>query len=183
MSDISKQTIRAGIKAQYRATKKAQLSTWSQELSNLLEQHRGFQEAKTVLLFHSLPDEPNTHTLCQKWGKKKCLLLPRVEGEKLYLHQYVGEHSLQKGAYGIMEPAGPLFSSLCDIDLAVIPGVAFTQKGCRLGRGGGYYDRLLADPAWKAYTIGYCFPFQILDTLPTEPFDRSVNEVLATKLL
>ena len=64
-----------------------------------------------------------------------------------------------------------------EIDLAVIPGVAFDRHGVRLGRGKGYYDRLLP-LMLNAYRIGICFPFQLLEQLPSEPHDVLMNEVV-----
>ena len=62
------------------------------------------------------------------------------------------------------------------IDLAVVPRVAFDKEGCRLGRGKGYYDRLL--PLINCYKIGICFPFQLYDSIPTEKFDIKMDEVI-----
>jgi 5-formyltetrahydrofolate cyclo-ligase len=78
-----------------------------------------------------------------------------------------------------MEPTGELFpvESYHEIDLAVIPGVAFDRLGARLGRGKGYYDRLLSQMP-NAYKIGICFPFQLLERLPSEPHDVLMNEVI-----
>jgi 5-formyltetrahydrofolate cyclo-ligase len=84
---------------------------------------------------------------------------------------------MRVGAYGILEPTGPLFTDYDSIDLAVVPGVAFTRDGVRLGRGKGYYDRLL--PRIKSPKVGICFPFQILESIPTEPFDVKMDEVVA----
>lgn len=92
------------------------------------------------------------------------------------LREYRGEESMHRGAFGIMEPMGKRFTALSEISLAVIPGVAFDAKGNRLGRGRGYYDRLL--PALKksgVTTSGICFDFQILSSLPCEDHDIPVD--------
>lgn len=104
------------------------------------------------------------------------LLLPTVEGDDLSLHIYEGDHKLDIGmAYGIQESQGPLFTNYSSIDLAIIPGMAFTREGARLGRGKGYYDRLLQH--LHCPLIGIAFPFQILPYIPTEPHDIAMNEV------
>ena len=109
----------------------------------------------------------------------KRVLLPKVVGDELELHVYT-PGSLQPGAYGIMEPTGEVFpvDSYHEIDLAVIPGVAFDRHGARLGRGKGYYDRLLPQLS-NAYRIGICFPFQMLEHLPSEPHDVLMNEIVS----
>ncbi len=81
------------------------------------------------------------------------------------------------GAYGIEEPTEGKFNNLKDIDLAIIPGVAFDRRGNRLGRGKGYYDRLLPFLV-GTYKLGICFPYQLLESVPTEDFDIRMNEVI-----
>lgn len=79
-------------------------------------------------------------------------------------------------SYGIAEPTGTLFTDYPSIDLAIIPGVAFDRHGHRLGRGKGYYDKLL--PQISATKIGICFPFQIIDEVPTDHFDIRMSSVI-----
>jgi 5-formyltetrahydrofolate cyclo-ligase len=66
-----------------------------------------------------------------------------------------------------------------EIDLILIPGLAFTRKGERLGRGGGYYDRFLARVGLRAVKLGICFKEQLLEELPIESHDARVDRVLA----
>lgn len=150
----------------------------STEAMNALEAHPAFRAAHTILLYHSLKDEVCTHSLIRKWSGKKEILLPVVAGEELELRRYTGPQDLATGSYGILEPTGERFTSYTDIDLIVVPGVAFDRHGHRLGRGKGYYDRLL--PLLPdAYKLGICFPYQLLDAVPAEPLDIPMDEVLA----
>lgn len=139
-----------------------------------------FQKAQRVLLFHSLPDEVNTHSLIDRYLGIKTILLPSVVGDHLELHEYVNESATSVGAYHIVESQGSLVpeSEYAGIDLAIIPGVAFDKDGNRLGRGKGYYDRLL--PILHCPTIGICYPFQIVGSIPHEPHDMKVDEVLGS---
>ena len=107
--------------------------------------HPRIKTAKTVMLYYSLPDEVDTHTLVDSLLMSgKHILLPRVTGEgTMELRRYTGPSDLAQGAYNIMEPTGEVFDNYTDIDIAVIPGVAFDKDGNRMGRGKGYYDRLL----------------------------------------
>ena len=142
--------------------------------------HPRLHEAHTVMLYHSLPDEVYTHTLADSLLLgRKTILLPRVTGEgTMELRRYTGPCDLAAGAYGIMEPVGDAFDDYAAIDVAVIPGVAFDQSGCRLGRGKGYYDRFLPLIP-NAYKIGVCFPFQLADHIPTDSHDIRMDEVIA----
>ena len=132
----------------------------------------------TILLYHSLPDEVDTHQLIRTLHSiGKLVLLPTIKGEELELHEYTDENALAPSfQFNIQESTGRLYTDYHLIDLAIIPGMAFTPSGDRLGRGKGYYDRLL--PKLSCPLIGLAFPFQILDTLPCEPHDIRMTEVI-----
>ena len=147
----------------------------SAEILAALEAHPAFRAASTILLYHSLPDEVDTHSFIRKWSAKKQILLPVVTGDDLELRVYTGPGDLATGAYGIEEPTGALFTAYDAIDFIVVPGVAFDRNGNRLGRGKGYYDKLL--PLLHSYNIGICYNFQVSEKLPVEPFARRMDEV------
>ena len=153
-----------------------ELMTMSGNVISQLVNTPAFQQSDTVLLYHSLPDEVYTHKLIREACKTKTILLPSVCGEELELHVYCETDSVHKGHFDIIESDGELFNDYHKIELAVIPGVAFDEEGHRLGRGKGYYDRLL--PLLSCPLIGICFPFQILDFIPSEPHDQKVDMVL-----
>lgn len=148
----------------------------SKQVLEKLETQPVFKQAHTILLYYSLKDEVQTHDFVEKWSSKKKIILPVVVGDDLELRIYTGKQDLSIGAFNIEEPTGALFTDYSSIDLAVIPGVAFDTAGHRLGRGKGYYDRLL--PRIKATKIGICFPFQLLAEVPTQPFDIAMNTVI-----
>lgn len=145
-----------------------------------LRNHPRFLSARTVLLFSSLPDEPSTLSVLVSCLNDKRLLLPVVKDDDMYVKEFRGIADLSGGAFGIAEPSGPYFLSYSEIDLVVVPGVAFDHTGRRLGRGRGYYDRFLAQPEFgQTYKIGVCFPFQLVDTVPAEPWDVQMDEVIS----
>ena len=135
--------------------------------------------ASIVLMYYSLPDEVNTHfavdrLVCE--GKR--VLLPRVISDnKMEIRVYSSAEDLQKGQFDIMEPTGKLFTRYADIDVCVIPGMAFDSAKHRLGRGKGYYDRFLSNVP-NIYKIGVCFDFQKVDNVPSDDFDIPMDEVL-----
>lgn len=149
----------------------------SAEILAALEAHPAFRAATTVLLYHSLKDEVDTHEFIRKWSREKRILLPVVVGDDLELRLYTGPEDLKPGAYGIEEPTGELFTDYADIDFIAVPGVAFDRNGNRLGRGKGYYDRLLPRIP-SAYKAGICFPFQLVEEVPAEPFDIRMDEII-----
>lgn len=155
------------------------LRSQSDEILALLENHPVFQAAQTVLLYHSLNDEVNTHSFIQKWSNRKRILLPVVKDNDLELRVYTGPEDLKTGKFGIKEPVGVPFTDYASIDIAIIPGVAFDHKGNRLGRGKGYYDRLL--PYIPAYKVGICFPFQLIEEVPAEEFDIRMDLIITNR--
>ncbi len=146
----------------------------SNTLLQKLEKDEAFVQAKCVLLYHSLKDEVQTHEFVEKWKDAKQIVLPVVVGDLLELREYTGLHDLKTGAYGIEEPTGKLFTDYDRIELAIIPGVSFDKEGNRLGRGKGYYDRLLPSLK-KAHKIGICYSFQMSEHIPCEPHDIKMD--------
>lgn len=135
-------------------------------------------EAKVILAYYSLPDEVDTHTLIHELvAEGKTVLLPKVlDDTTMELRQYAGPQDLSEGAYHIMEPMGAPFKDFSQIDVALIPGLAFDPQGHRLGRGKGYYDRFLT--AFKGKTIGVCFDFQKVAEVPVDTHDVAVDRVV-----
>ena len=135
-------------------------------------------EAKVILAYYSLPGEVDTHTLIQELvAEGKTVLLPKVlDDTTMELRQYAGPQDLSEGAYHIMEPMGAPFKDFSQIDVALIPGLAFDTNGHRLGRGKGYYDRFLT--AFTGKTIGVCFDFQKVAEVPVDAHDVAVDRVV-----
>ncbi|MCM1109523.1 MAG: 5-formyltetrahydrofolate cyclo-ligase [Clostridium sp.] len=145
----------------------------------LLEADARFQKAHTVLAYHALPDEVQTAELFKRWNPTKRFILPVVTGDDLELRIYQDETQLRNGAFGIQEPIGNSFTTYEEIDLALIPGVAFDKEGHRLGRGKGYYDRLLTRlRPYGIPTLGICYGYQKVNHVPTEPHDIPMDDIL-----
>lgn len=140
-----------------------------------LEHSAAFQLAERILMYHSLPDELDTRRFLNKWSGHKKFFLPRVNGVNLELLPY-DESRLEIGSFHIEEPTGNDVRSIEEIEVIVIPGIVFDKKGRRLGRGKGYYDRMLKDS--KATKIGVGYEFQLVDELPSEPHDIDMDMVI-----
>ena len=95
---------------------------------------------------------------------------------EIELHHYTGPHDLQPGAFGIMEPTGTPVADPSTVDVAVIPGMAFDAAGHRLGRGKGYYDRLLSRMP-HTYRIGLCHAWQLVPHVPTDDHDVCMHRI------
>lgn len=136
-----------------------------------------FMAADTVLAYMAIPGEVPLDTAFRDWMEAgKRIILPVVDGEGLILRQY-DPGCLTPGYRGIMEPSAASPSvNPSEIRFALVPGVAFTPDGMRLGRGKGFYDRLL--PQLDCPKAGVCFPFRILPELPADPWDARLDEVI-----
>ena len=143
-----------------------------------IEAREAFQRAKTIALFAAMNDEVPTAVALQRWSEMgKHLVVPRVEGDIMRFYSY-NPSEMAIGAFGIEEPTSTLEILPEAIELIIVPARAFTRQGIRLGRGGGFYDKYMSLPTFRAYKIGIAFECQIFDTLPHDPHDIAVEEVV-----
>lgn len=135
---------------------------------------------QTIAVFTALPGEPDLADLVARHPDRRWVY-PRVFGDHLAFHA-VKKPALElaAGAFGILEPCPTLAEVAVDqIDVFLCPGIAFDPHGGRLGRGRGFYDRMLAQARPDAIKIGVCFPNQIVpDTFP-EPHDIHMDAVVS----
>lgn len=148
------------------------------EVFKQLERSAAFLLADRILMYHSLPDELSTHQFLKKWHDRKKFFLPRVNGVNLEILPYE-EQRLEIGSFHIEEPTGENVCDPDEIELVIVPAVAYDRKGNRLGRGKGFYDRLLS--SMKATKVGVGYDFQVLDFIPSEPHDVKMDMVISQK--
>ena len=147
------------------------------EIFSLIENSSAYKQANIVLLYWSMDDEVPTHDFILSNYENKTILLPCVVGDDLVLRKFSGMQSMKEGEqFSILEPTGEIFSDYEKIDLMIIPGVAFDRERKRIGRGRGFYDRLLAVNQNKK--MGICFSCQLVESVPTEDFDVKMDFVV-----
>ncbi len=153
----------------------------SRELCRRVEERPVWQHAHAVMLFASMTGEPDVWPLIHRaLAAGKNVILPRfVARDRIYEACRIADlqADLRSGHFGILEPqpACPVFA-LNRLDLVLVPGVGFTRSGWRLGRGKGYYDRLLASV--RGLKCGIAFDWQVVGELPAEPHDIRLNCIL-----
>jgi 5-formyltetrahydrofolate cyclo-ligase len=175
--NCQKNVLRRQFIQQRQALTTADWSLKSDRICHQLSNSPQFIDAQTILAYQSCRQEPQldylfTHSNKQ-WG------LPQCVGKDLRWHRWQPSEPLLIGNYGILEPS-PESPRLLpnNVDLILVPAVAIDRRGYRLGYGGGYYDRLRADPLWrKIPTIGITFDFAYVETLPIDPWDLPLNSV------
>lgn len=170
-----KEEIRQNIRILKKQQSKVSREKASAKICTLLENCGIFKDSSNILLYHSLPDEVETHSFINKWHKDKHIFLPRVNGSELEILAY-DEKKLSTGAYNISEPDGDELQDIGKIDLIIVPAVALDKNGNRIGRGKGYYDKLLS--AVNAYKIGIIFSYQLVEIIPSEIHDIPVDMVI-----
>ena len=172
---MEKKELRAQIKALKKQHSKEQLLEQSETILTKLERHPDFIKADRIMLYNALPDEVQTQAFLEKWHLKKTIILPTVVGDDIIPVEYSKDTAFAVGDFNILEPQNDPY--LGDFDLIIVPGVAFDRNGNRLGRGKGYYDRFLCQHL-NVKRIGICFDFQMVESIPTEPFDIQMDEVI-----
>jgi 5-formyltetrahydrofolate cyclo-ligase len=154
------------------------------ENKKFLEQLCGlpvWHEASSVLLYASLRGEVDLLPLLEKKeARKKRFFFPRIEGEKLRLYEWFPGARWVTGPYNLREPDSKSWEevSLAEVDLALIPGLAFDSTGGRLGRGGAFYDRLLSESSCRTLKMGVAWSWQLVEKVPRELWDVEMDLVI-----
>ena len=153
---------------------------WNKKIEDKIINSKNFKKAANILLYASMQSEVSAYQILKYlWhpNSKKKSILPRVVGQNLALYIVRKMTDLEMSPLGILEPKKNCQKiSPEEIELAIVPGVAFTKDGQRLGMGGGFYDRLL--PKIKADKIGLAFHCQITNSLPSEEHDVGVETII-----
>jgi len=139
-----------------------------------------FAQARTILFYASKKDEVQTFAMIQKaldMGKRVALPITVVEGKNLVLSEISSVKGLMAGAFSVPEPAEYMPVQPDAIDLVVVPGIAFDEKGDRIGHGMGYYDKLLKTMP-QARFVALAFEFQIIPDVPEEAHDVRVHKIV-----
>jgi 5-formyltetrahydrofolate cyclo-ligase len=170
-----KKQLRKLVKVRIKALSAAEKEKRATALLRAVWNHPLFASAQNVMLFWPLPDEINTIPLIEHaHAVGKNVFLPVVVGDDLVVKSY-NPTTMQPGAFGILEPQGEPVSPTV-LDVIVVPGVAFDAACNRMGRGKGFYDRLLANASVP--TIGVCYAEQYYLNIPTEVHDVPLHNVL-----
>jgi len=165
--------MRAGLK------KMRERNRRSGEICEAIIDHTAWRRSTIVALFAPLEHEPDVELLW-KHAAGKTMCYPTLRQGGIDFIGVASPDSVIPGKFGFREP---IFDQARVIppdtfDLVLVPGAAFTANGERLGRGGGFYDRLLSSPGFRAFKVGVCFNRQVLEGVPTEPHDQRVHRVV-----
>ena len=178
----SKKKIRTELRRRLAGLSEEGIASASARIADRLCQLRCWREARVVFVFLSMEREVQTQELIERaWTEGKRVAVPRMDWERgtmSAVEMVRGATELERTRHGMLQPARGQAIAPEAIDLVLTPGVAFDGEGGRLGRGGGFYDRFLAQAAsaGRAAACGLAFECQCVDEpLPGEPTDAGVD--------
>ena len=155
------------------------------DLEQLLHQVKilpAWPQAQAVLLYAPLVHEPDLLTLLETSSSHptRRFFFSRMQQNELQLYEWFPKAPWITGPHGIQEPDPQHWraASLAEVDLALIPGLAFDASGGRLGWGRGYFDRLLGTPECSALKVGIAWPWQIIPQIPREAHDVTMDFIV-----
>lgn len=155
------------------------LETASSQIIERFQSLEVIQSSETIALYKAIEGEVDLESLFSKcWDLEKRTCIPVFnQATRVYeMAEITADTQFTTGHYGIMEPVSPSIITKSDIDLIAVPGVGFDPAGNRLGRGGGYYDRIL--DGFYGISIGIAFEFQIFSNIPHESHDKPVQGIV-----
>lgn len=179
-----KNKLRKYIKAKLAKLSLPQYEDMSYKVAQRLFQDEDWIKASTVAITISKAPEVDTFQIIRKgWEQGKRIVVPKCEPKSrgLDFRELKRFSQLESVYYGLFEPiVSDTMAVITDeIDLVVVPGLAFTQNGYRLGFGGGYYDRFLAN--YQGNTISLAFEDQIVEEIPVESHDIPVRKIIGSE--
>lgn len=187
---VELQRMKAEIRAQARARRRKQENKdhLSRRICRKLAALPEYAAAGTVMFYVDTASEVRTrHFLPTAWGQGKRTVVPRCAGARLELFYVESIHELAPGTFRIPEPVAEIRSrsdrkaDLSEVDLIVVPGLAFDRRGGRIGQGKGYYDRLLTTAPADTTLVALAFECQLADEIPMTLHDVYVDKVITEK--
>lgn len=163
---------------------KERYTTLSEQIAFSLYAQKEWAEAKTIGITLSMENEVNTYPIIEKaWEEGKKVVVPKCNKETrtMSFRQISNFDQLETVYMNLCEPIPALTEEVNadEIDLQIVPGVAYTERGERIGYGGGYYDRYLMH--YKGKTLSLAYSFQMVDHIPIEPFDKNIEKIITEK--
>lgn len=172
---MKKEEVRRQAKARKALLSDEERNAAARSVFDFVEKTAAFILADHILMYNSLADELSTREFIDRWAHRKHFYLPRVNGADLEILPY-DKSRLHLGAFHIEEPEGDNTVDFNTIELVIVPAMAYDRQGNRVGRGKGFYDRLLSDT--HAVTMGVAYSCQLFDEIDTDQFDVAVHYVI-----
>ena len=184
----AKQEIRRHMQSQRKALNPAQKQSWDKQIIAVILAQSVYQRAASILLYMAMPQEVNLDELLMAaLASGKQVGVPRVnrQTKRMQAVRFLQDDPLVAGVFGILEPSSDApIMRIEEIDLIIMPGLAFAINGARIGYGGGYYDRFLENESHRPYLLAVAYDWQVFADLPATPADRKIDGIVTpTRLM
>ena len=154
----------------------------SQAIKALLAKLPEYRTGQNISFYVSRENEVKTHEMIRDClNEGKTVSVPVIEGKYIQLSELKDFNDLKPGAFNILEPGKKRVINPAELDVIIVPGLAFDLQGNRIGFGRGYYDRLLRETSEQTLRVGLTFESQITDHLPCTDLDEPVNVIVTEK--
>ena len=178
-----KKKLRTNILKQLNVLDDLEKTSIEKQLTIQLFQQSFWQQANIIGVTCSTSIEWDTKPIIQQaWKEGKIVTIPKSDpiNKTMHFYQINNKNDVVHGYANILEPKETACnkSMNCSIDLLIVPGLMFDVKGYRLGFGGGFYDRYLANPNHRCTFVSLASQFQIVDKLPTDNYDIQVDYII-----
>ncbi|MFA6024599.1 MAG: 5-formyltetrahydrofolate cyclo-ligase [Candidatus Gracilibacteria bacterium] len=174
-----KNAIRNQMREKRQALSPALHAEKSKKIREMVEQLPEFKNAKKILIYVSIGEEVDTHELIKDaLTQGRALFVPKTKPDGIAVTPLKDWADLKPGTFGVLEPETQEEADPQEMDLIIVPGLAFDAHGHRIGYGKGYYDRLLK--LSLGYTVGLAFTEQMVEKIPHEAHDVPLNLVLTS---
>ena len=172
-----RRTVRAKMRSEWTEEYR---QTVSESVCQQIEAFLPFVRSHCVALYCALPDEVDLTAILERYQGEKRLLIPRVEGDDINFYSYQSDSLITSENYKILEPTATVEEAVdpAEIELILVPGVAFDLHGGRMGRGKGYYDRFFARCP-HALRVAVTSSMQIVEQIPLEPWDVPMHYIIS----
>lgn len=185
MDFSSKEDIRGFVLSKRDTMEAAQKEIWDDIIFKSLVNSEFYMKANVIFTFVSFRSEVDTHRFINyAIGDKKVICVPKVRSkqEGISVFRIDDLADLRTGYFGIPEPKNNCMEvNALEIDLVLMPGLAFDREGGRVGYGGGFYDRFLMKADRKVHKIAPAYHFQLLDKVPMDDWDIRIDGIVTNK--
>jgi 5-formyltetrahydrofolate cyclo-ligase len=180
---MNKKELRSLVLGELKKLSKPEYEQLSYEVANQLFSEEIWKQASTIGITISNYPELDTYQIIRKaWEQGKRIVVPKChpKEKQMSFHKLAQFTQLESVYFGLLEPIEALTETVDkeEINLLIVPGLAFTNEGYRLGFGGGYYDRFLLD--YNGSTVSLAFPIQLKAKLPIEKHDIPVQKIITS---
>ena len=174
---MDKQLIRKTMKQKRLFMDKETFFHNSEIIFNKLINHPEYKKASTIGIYVSMNNEVDTFRIIKYALNKHVVATPKVKGDTMDFYCIESLDDLKEGYFHVLEPTTNKYISPSDIDLMIVPLLAYDQNNQRVGYGKGYYDKYFAS-GFKGYKLGLAFSWQKVSCIETDQFDYPIDEVL-----